>query len=99
MTDLHGLKAVAQLAVDRRRDWLTSVVDDVLAAPETGFREYKTAKLVGERLAELGIPAQNGIAITGLKATLDGAGPGPTVAIIGEMDSITAPGPSAMPTR
>ena len=98
MTDLHGLKAIAQDAVDRRRDWLISVVDDVLASPETGFREFRTAKLVGERLAELGIPARNGIAMTGLKATLDGAGPGPTVAIIGEMDSILAPGhPNADP--
>ena len=57
MTDLHGLKAIAQDAVDRRRDWLASVVDDVLAFPETGFREFRTARLVGERLAELGIPA------------------------------------------
>ncbi len=98
MGNLEGLKAAAQRAVDRRRVWLASVVDAALDSPETGFREFRTARLVGEKLAELGVRAQNGIAITGMKGYLDGGSPGPTVAIIGEMDSIRVPGhPKADP--
>ena len=37
----------------------------------------------------MGIPFQNGLAITGVKGSLEGgAGPGPSVAVIGELDSL-----------
>ena len=61
---------------------------DVLSNPEPGYREYKTAKLMAEKLRRVGIDDfEEGIAITGMKVTLDTGRRGPTVAILGELDS------------
>jgi amidohydrolase len=54
--------------------------------PELGFQEVRTARVVGERLAELGIEAQSGIAKTGVVGYI-GEG-GPVVAIRGDMDAL-----------
>ena len=98
MSDIAQLKAFAQAAIDRRRDWIVSVAKTVASNPELGFREVATASLVSDKLAELGIAHEKGIALTGLKGYLDGGSKGPTVGIIGEMDSLRVPGhPDADP--
>ena len=88
MPDIEELKAKAQVAIDGRRDWLIDIAKTVLNHPEPGFCEVKTSRLVSEKLKELGIAHESGIALTGIKGYLRGGGPGPTVAVIGEMDSI-----------
>ncbi len=85
------LKSKAQEAIDSRRDWIVNISKAILDRPEPGFQEVKTSRLVSDRLSELGIPHQNGIAITGVKGSLKGGNPGPTVAIIGELDSLRVP--------
>ena len=53
---------------------------------------------MSEKLTELGIKHQNGIALTGTKGYLRAGSEGPTVAIIGELDSLKVPGhPNADP--
>jgi amidohydrolase len=45
--------------------------------------------LVADHLTRLGLVAQTGLALTGVKAVLEGGGgPGPTVAILGELDAL-----------
>jgi len=48
--------------------------------------------LVSETLNELGIAHETGIALTGIKGYIRGGAPGPTVAVIGELDSLRVPG-------
>jgi metal-dependent amidase/aminoacylase/carboxypeptidase family protein len=43
---------------------------------------------VASKFRELGIPMRDGIALTGLKGELKGKSPGPTIALIGELDSL-----------
>src|SRR5437764_28604 len=50
--------------------------------------EVRTSRLVAERLASLGVAVESGLALTGVKAILDSGRPGPTVAILGELDSV-----------
>ena len=88
MTDTEDLKAKAQAAIDRRRDWLIDIAKSVLQNPESGFQEKKTSQLVSEKLGELGIKHESGIALTGIKGYLRGSRPGPTVAVMGELDSV-----------
>ena len=88
MSTIDELKASAQAEIDRRGDDLIAVAKAVLNNPETGFREEKTSRLVGEKFAEMGIPYQGRVAITGLKGVLDGGSSGPTVAVMGELDSL-----------
>ena len=92
MAAIETLKAAALAAIDGRRRWLIDVAETILRHPEPGFRELKTSRLVAERLSELGVEHETGIAMTGIKGRIGGGRPGPTVAIIGEMDCLRVPG-------
>ncbi len=56
--------------------------------PELAFEEVETARLVAETLAPLGLRVEEGVARTGVVATLEGALPGPTVALRADMDAL-----------
>ena len=56
--------------------------------PELAFEERETARLVIETLEPLGLDLRTGVAKTGIVATLEGAHPGPTVALRGDMDAL-----------
>jgi amidohydrolase len=75
-------------SVDRRRAQIEGIGDHIMANPELGFKEFATAKLVVETMEEFGFETEVGLARTGVKATLKGKKPGPTVALIGELDSL-----------
>ena len=62
-------------------------------AAEMGFKEVKTARLVRETLAGLGLTPRTGLAMTGVRADARGrAGDGPTFALIGELDGLRVTG-------
>ena len=85
---VEELKAAALAEIGRRGQEAVGLATDILAAPETGFREHKTSRRVAEEFRRLGIPYEDGIAITGLKGMLTGGSAGPTVAVMGELDSL-----------
>ena len=82
------LKRKAADAIESRADDLISLSKAILENPEPGFRETKTARLVAGKFAEMGMQARVGLALTGVRADLVGASPGPTLAVIGELDSL-----------
>ena len=92
MTGPDSLKAAAQAAIDRRRDWIVDIAEQALRTPELGFREFETSRLVSEKLSELGFDHTNGVAITGVTSRLRGGNNGPTVAVLGELDALPLPG-------
>ena len=92
MTAAESLKALAQAAIDRRRDWIIDIAEQALHSPELGFCEFETSRLVSERLTELGIEHTKNVAITGVTASLRGGNNGPTVAVLGELDALPLPG-------
>ena len=92
MTDLQSLKASAWRSIDSRKDWLIDIAKHILINPEPGFFEKKTASFVSDKLNELDIPHDSGIALTGLTGYLDTKRTGPTVAVIGELDSLRVAG-------
>ncbi len=75
-------------AIDRRKAQIERIGDHIMAHPETGFKEFETAKLVSNTMEEFGVSHEVGLAITGVKGVLKGKAPGPTVALIGELDSL-----------
>jgi len=92
MATKEELKGRACEAIDQRKGELIAIAKRILENPETGFQELKTSKLVAQQFRRLGIPYRNGLAITGIKGRLEGgAGPGPSVSVIGEMDSLLVP--------
>ena len=86
---IEELKKRACETIDKRKNEIVGLAQQVLANPEAGFREVKTAQLVAEKFQEMGIQHESGLALTGLKGRIKGgAGPGPSVAVIGELDSL-----------
>ncbi len=85
------LKSKVCQEIDSRGEEIVGVAKAILAAPETGFREVKTSRLVAQKFAELGIPYRDGLAVTGVKGVIQGSSQGPTVAVLGELDSLIVP--------
>ena len=56
--------------------------------PELAFHEHETAALIAETLRDIGIEPQTGIAETGVVAHVEGARPGPTVALRADIDAL-----------
>ena len=82
------LKSTVQAELDRRGQEAIDIAKVILNNPEPGFKEYKTSKLVTQTFDQWGIPYEDGIGITGVKGILDSGKPGPTVAVMGELDSL-----------
>ena len=58
------------------------------ANPELGNREVGTAAYIVARLKEMGLEARTGVAKTGVVSVIEGALPGPTVALRADMDAL-----------
>ncbi len=70
-------------------DDLVAVRRDLHMHPELGFEEYRTAKMVAGRLAELGYELQTGVGKTGVVGLLQGGLPGSrTVLLRFDMDAL-----------
>ena len=82
------LKALVFREIDARADEIIQVAQTILKNPEPGFRETKTSRLVGDQFAALGIPFRTGLAMTGVRGELVGGSAGPTLAVLGELDSL-----------
>ena len=61
---------------------------DIHQHPELGNRETRTAKIVADRLRELGIETKTGVAHTGVIGLLRGGRPGRVVALRADMDAL-----------
>lgn len=88
MISRDEIKEKVQLEIDKNSDELVRIAKIILDNPEPGYREVKTANLVADKLGELGIPFEDKIGITGIKGMIDTGRDGPTVAVMGELDSM-----------
>ncbi|MGH7324772.1 MAG: amidohydrolase [Candidatus Rokuibacteriota bacterium] len=93
------LKQRLYAAIDARAETIIGLGERIRRHPELGFKEVKTAGLVEETLASLGLKPKTGLAMTGVRTELSGRrGPRPTFALIGELDALAVAGhPEADP--
>jgi amidohydrolase len=94
-----SLKARIWDAIDRRAEEIVRLGDTIRSHPELGFKEFKTARLVEQTFARLGLGPKSGLAITGVRAEAAGrGGAGPCFALLGELDALVVAGhPEADP--
>src|SRR6266702_8005602 len=93
------LKRRVWQAIDQRADEIIGLGEQIRHHPELGFKEVKTARLVEETFKRLGLAPRSGLALTGVRADVEGrAGAGPTFAVLGELDALVVTGhPEADP--
>ena len=88
MVTKQKLKQIVNDVIDDKAEEIIRISKTILENPEPGYREEKTAKLVSEVFSQSGIQHRTGIALTGLKGEFKGGSDGPTVGVIGELDSL-----------
>lgn len=91
ITDKEALKQKVFSMIDDSEAELRAYAADVASEPEYGFKEFKTSAKLAAQFDKLGIPYRKGMAVTAVKGVLKGGQPGPTVAILGELDAIGCP--------
>jgi amidohydrolase len=87
---LDRAKTQVAEAVDRLADDLERLSHRIHAHPELGFAEVQAAGWLADFLEAQGARVERGVGglPTAFRATVDGAGPGPTVAIMAEYDAL-----------
>ena len=80
------------------KDEIIRLRRDIHQHPELSFQEFRTAQLVADTLAELGIEAQTEIGRTGVMAHI-GPDEGPTIGIRADMDALPIQQKSDTPYR
>src|SRR5437867_7675838 len=93
------LKRRVDEAIERHADEIIEVGETIRRHPELGFKESRTAALVESKFRKLGLTPRTGLALTGVRAdVVGGRGPGPTFALLGELDALVVAGhPEADP--
>ena len=90
MTKEEMKQAVCR-AIDEEAEKIRELALRIEAEPELGFKEVKTAAKVEAYMKELGLAPKTGLALTGVKARVDGVKEGPAVAVLAELDAIGTP--------
>ena len=75
-------------SVEKYRKLILDAERYIWANPETGYREVKTTAYLAEKYRELGYELTMAEGITGFYTVIDTGRPGPTVMILGELDSV-----------
>ena len=78
-------------AVDSYRAMILEAERYIWTHPETGYKEFETSKYLASKFEELGYELTYAENITGFYTVVDTKRPGPTVLVLGELDSIICP--------
>lgn len=84
----EALKRKAYETIDSYAPRVEAFVRDIGEHAELGFFETRTAGKTAEFMRSLGLPVEEGIALTGVEGCFDTGRPGPTIAVMGELDSV-----------
>ena len=76
-------------AIEENRDAFIELGHRILVEPETAFSECRTAEKVRAAFASLGLSCRTEQAITGLTADVRGRSDEATIALMGELTSIS----------
>ncbi len=87
--NIDELKRNVVKAIDDNKDIIIKTARKIYSTPEYGYKEFKTTETTSKFLKDLGLDVKENLAITGCETVLDGAKPGPNIAILGELDAIS----------
>ena len=75
-------------AIEKNTQLIIDAQNYIWANPETGYREVKTTKYLGDIFERLGYDVKYADGITGFYTVLDTGREGPEIMILGELDSL-----------
>lgn len=78
-------------SINDARQQIIDIGEKIYKHPETGFKEFNTAKFVAQTFREMGLYCTELEDIPCVKATLDTGREGPNIAILGELDAVICP--------
>lgn len=78
-------------AVEKHKQLILDTERFVWKHPETGYKEFETSAYMADTFKKLGYELTMAEGITGFYTVLDTEKPGPTILILGELDSIICP--------
>lgn len=74
--------------INKYIDEIIEVRRDIHENPELGMNEYRTAKLVAEKLKDIGLEVKEGVGNTGVVGLLTGKDEGRTILLRADMDAL-----------
>lgn len=74
--------------IEENKVWMDNAVNYIWAHPEVGYKEWKTSSYLEEQFLKLGYSLTKPSDIPGFTAEWDSGVPGPTVAVLGELDAL-----------
>lgn len=86
--DKQSLKNILKESIDRSRDEIIRIGEEIYKNPETGFKEFITVKTVTDKFDQLGLKYRSEKDYPAVKATVDTGREGPGVAVVAELDSV-----------
>ena len=89
---IEDIKKKVESNIDSNAEDLIGIAKDILEMPEPGYREFKTSKYTEKQFNKYGFSNVEKVSMTGLKVVLDTGKPGPTVCVMGELDSLVVLG-------
>ena len=89
--DIKEIKRLCLKEIEENREKIIEIGQKVYATPELGYKEVESTKVVVDFLKTLNLDVVENIAVTGCMASLNKDKEGPSVAVIGELDSVVCP--------
>lgn len=78
-------------AVEKHKQLILDTERYIWNHPETGYKEFKTSAYMAKAFEDLGYDLVMAEGITGFYTDIDTGRPGPTILILGELDSVICP--------
>ncbi|MFA7674178.1 MAG: peptidase dimerization domain-containing protein, partial [Clostridia bacterium] len=88
---MESHKQAVCAAIDKNRDRIIDIGEQILRNPEMGYKEFITSELVDAIFNEIGLQDITHHAITGVKGWLRGRSHKTHIAILGELDAVLSP--------
>ena len=89
---IEDIKKKVESRIDGNAEDMIGIAKTILDMPEPGYREFKTSKYTEKQFNKYGFSNIEKVSMTGLKAVIDTGRPGPTVCVMGELDSLVVLG-------
>lgn len=77
--------------IDKNKEEIIDIGNDIFRNPELGFKEFRTSKLMTDYLTNIGLNVEKNISVTGIKSTI-GNKEGINIGIITELDAVPTNG-------